>query len=47
MPAKERPRIVVVGGGIAGQTLCEVLREREDDADITLLCGGRTGRMTG
>ena len=32
-------RFVVVGGGIAGQTLCETLRERDSEARITLLCG--------
>ncbi|MEJ7718297.1 MAG: FAD-dependent oxidoreductase [Thermoleophilaceae bacterium] len=31
-------RIVVVGGGIAGQTLCETLRERDSDVEITLVC---------
>jgi len=29
--------IVVVGGGIAGQTLCEVLRERDADVPIVLV----------
>jgi nitrite reductase (NADH) large subunit len=29
--------IVVVGGGIAGQTLCELLRERDPDVPIVLL----------
>src|SRR5690242_17333823 len=32
-------RIVVVGGGIAGQSLCEELRERDPDVAITLVCG--------
>jgi nitrite reductase (NADH) large subunit len=31
--------IVVVGGGIAGQALCEALRERDRDVDVTLVCG--------
>jgi len=31
--------IVVVGGGIAGQALCEALRERDPDQPITLVCG--------
>ena len=31
--------IAVVGGGIAGQSLCEALRERDPDVAITLLCG--------
>ncbi len=31
--------IVVVGGGIAGQALCEALRERDDHVPITLVCG--------
>ncbi|MGI8660903.1 MAG: hypothetical protein ACR2LH_07720 [Thermoleophilaceae bacterium] len=29
--------IVVIGGGIAGQTLCEVLRERDPDVPIVLV----------
>jgi len=29
--------IVVVGGGIAGQTLCETLRERDPDVPIVLV----------
>jgi len=36
--ATSGPRIVVVGGGIAGQTLCERLRERDADLHITLVC---------
>ncbi|MGI8410968.1 MAG: nitrite reductase large subunit NirB [Solirubrobacteraceae bacterium] len=31
--------IVVVGGGIAGQALCEALRERDPEQPITLVCG--------
>ena len=31
-------RIVIVGGGIAGQSLCERLRERDRDVDVTLVC---------
>src|SRR5256714_10829027 len=31
--------ILVVGGGIAGQALCEALREREPHVPITLVCG--------
>src|SRR2546421_11391487 len=31
--------IVVVGGGIAGQAVCEALRERDPDVPITLVCG--------
>src|SRR5947209_14883473 len=31
-------RIVVVGGGIAGQSLCEAVRERDPDVAITLVC---------
>ena len=30
--------IVVVGGGIAGQTLCETVRERDPDTSVTLVC---------
>jgi nitrite reductase (NADH) large subunit len=32
-------RVLVVGGGIAGQAVCEELRRRDADAAITLLCG--------
>ena len=32
-------RIAVVAGGIAGQSLCEKLRERDPDVGITLVCG--------
>jgi nitrite reductase (NADH) large subunit len=36
----ERPdHIVVIGGGIAGQGVCEAVRERDPDVQITLLCG--------
>jgi nitrite reductase (NADH) large subunit len=31
--------IVVIGGGIAGQAVCEALRERDGDVPITLVCG--------
>lgn len=31
--------IVVIGGGIAGQAVCEALRERDPDVPITMLCG--------
>jgi nitrite reductase (NADH) large subunit len=31
--------VIIVGGGIAGQALCEALRERDPDVDITLICG--------
>ncbi len=31
--------ILIVGGGIAGQAVCEEVRERDDDVAITLLCG--------
>jgi nitrite reductase (NADH) large subunit len=30
---------VVVGGGIAGQALCEALRDRDPDVELTLVCG--------
>jgi len=34
-----RPKhVVVVGGGIAGQSLCERLRERDPDVQVTLVC---------
>src|ERR671918_432509 len=32
----DRPRVLVVGGGIAGQAVCEQLAPR---ADVTLACG--------
>ena len=31
--------IVIVGGGIAGLSLCEAVRERDDRVPITLICG--------
>jgi nitrite reductase (NADH) large subunit len=31
-------RVVIVGGGIAGQSLCERLRERDSDVQVTLVC---------
>jgi nitrite reductase (NADH) large subunit len=31
--------VVIVGGGIAGQAVCESLRERDRDVAITLVCG--------
>jgi nitrite reductase (NADH) large subunit len=31
--------IAIVGGGIAGQALCEALRERDPEVPITLVCG--------
>ena len=34
-----RADIVVVGGGIAGQALCEALRARDQDVTIALVCG--------
>src|SRR5204863_1273213 len=30
--------IVIVGGGIAGQAVCEAVRERDRDVPITLVC---------
>ena len=33
------PSIAVIGGGIAGQALCEALRERDPEPRITLFCG--------
>ncbi|MBJ7330820.1 MAG: NAD(P)/FAD-dependent oxidoreductase [Solirubrobacteraceae bacterium] len=32
-------RVVIVGGGIAGQAVAEALRERDPDVRITLVCG--------
>jgi nitrite reductase [NAD(P)H] large subunit len=34
-----RAGIVVVGGGIAGQAVCEAVRERDPRVPITLICG--------
>src|SRR3954447_11300616 len=31
--------IVIVGGGIAGQAVCEAVRERDREVAITLVCG--------
>jgi nitrite reductase (NADH) large subunit len=31
--------IVIVGGGIAGQAVCEAVRDRDADVPITLVCG--------
>ncbi len=31
--------VVIVGGGIAGQAVCEALRERDRDVAVTLICG--------
>ncbi len=31
-------RIVIVGGGIAGQSVCEQLRERDPEVSVTLVC---------
>jgi nitrite reductase (NADH) large subunit len=33
------PSVVIVGGGIAGQAVCEQVRERDREATITLVCG--------
>ena len=39
MSAMERKGIGVVGGGIAGQALCEAIRERDPRTPVTLVCG--------
>jgi nitrite reductase (NADH) large subunit len=31
--------VVIVGGGIAGQSVCESIRERDADVPITMICG--------
>src|SRR3954452_245721 len=31
-------RVAIIGGGIAGQTLCEELLERDPDVGVTLIC---------
>ncbi len=36
---KSHAGVVVVGGGIAGQALCEALRDRDPDVPLTLVCG--------
>ncbi|MGD9735009.1 MAG: nitrite reductase large subunit NirB [Solirubrobacterales bacterium] len=33
------PAIVVVGGGIAAQSLCELVRERDSEVPLTMICG--------
>jgi nitrite reductase (NADH) large subunit len=33
--------VLVIGGGIAGQTVCEALRERDPEVGLTLVCGER------
>jgi len=38
-PEPHRAGVVVVGGGIAGQALCEAVRDRDPDVPITLVCG--------
>ena len=40
------PGVVIVGGGIAGQAVCEALRERDRDVAITLVCGEAARRTT-
>ena len=39
MLTMEARGIAVVGGGIAGQAVCEALRERDSELPITLVCG--------
>ncbi|MGI8944916.1 MAG: nitrite reductase large subunit NirB [Thermoleophilaceae bacterium] len=34
-----REGIAIIGGGIAGQALCEALRQRDPELAITLICG--------
>jgi nitrite reductase (NADH) large subunit len=34
-----RPGILVIGGGIAGQAVCEAVRARDADIRLTLVCG--------
>jgi nitrite reductase (NADH) large subunit len=34
-----RPGILVIGGGIAGQAVCEAVRARDGDIPLTLVCG--------
>ncbi|MHB8657661.1 MAG: nitrite reductase large subunit NirB [Solirubrobacteraceae bacterium] len=34
-----RPGILIVGGGIAGQAVCEATRARDRDVPLTLVCG--------
>lgn len=40
MPGAEQG-ILVVGGGIAGQAVCEAVRARDGDVPLTLVCGER------
>ncbi len=39
MSPLDADRIVVVGGGIAGQSVCEEVRRRDADVPLTLVCG--------
>ncbi len=39
MAIMEATGIAIVGGGIAGQAVCESLRQREPDVPITMVCG--------
>ncbi len=39
IPSVTGAGVVIVGGGIAGQALCESVRERDPDVPITLVCG--------
>ena len=34
-----RPGVLVIGGGIAGQAVCEAVRARDADVPLTLVCG--------
>jgi nitrite reductase (NADH) large subunit len=38
-PEPRRAGLVVIGGGIAGQAVCEAVRERDPEVAITLVCG--------
>src|SRR5919197_3324139 len=31
--------LLVIGGGIAGQSVCEAVRERDPEVELTLVCG--------
>jgi nitrite reductase (NADH) large subunit len=33
------PPIIVVGGGIAGQAVCEAIRDRDPDVPVVMICG--------
>lgn len=37
-PSDTRTDVLIIGGGIAGQSVCEALRDRDPDLGITMVC---------